>query len=203
MSNVVTSSGEEGVRMVKTFYTEDELKMLGLKKYGKNVLISRNAILYAAEFLEIGDNVRIDDFVTISGKVQLGNYIHISQFCSLYGGHAGIVMSNYTTLASRTAVYAVSNDYSGGSMTNPMIPERYRPGDKDEQVILRRHVIVGCMTVILPGVIIGEGASVGAMSLVTKSLDSWGVYAGIPAKKVKDRSKKLLELEKEFAAEQV
>lgn len=59
------------------FLSESELKDLGLKEYGENVLIGRHAVLYNPEFLSIGSHVRIDDFTVISGKVTLGNYIHI------------------------------------------------------------------------------------------------------------------------------
>ena len=72
--------------------------------------------------------MRIDDFAIISGKVTLGNYIHIAQFCGLYGGSAGIEMEDYTGLSSKCSLYATSDDYSGMSMTNPMIPEKYKPG---------------------------------------------------------------------------
>lgn len=181
-----------------SFYTEEELKNLGLKRYGENVLISRNSILYHPEFLELGDNVRIDDFTTISGKVVLGSYIHIAQFCSLYGGEAGIFMENFSGLSSKSIIYATSNDYSGYSMTNPMVPSKYKTTDKNEPVYIKKHVVIGCMSVILPGITIGEGSSVGAMSLVCKNLDEWGIYAGIPAAKINNRSKRILELEKDF-----
>ena len=68
---------------ISTFYSEEELKEIGLKRYGKNVLISRNAVLYTPGLLEVGNNVRIDDFTTISGKVVIGDYVHIAQFCGL------------------------------------------------------------------------------------------------------------------------
>lgn len=181
-----------------SFYTENELRNLGLKKYGKNVLISRNAILYSPDKLEIGDDVRIDDFCTISGNVKLGSYIHIAQFSSLYGGEAGVVMGDFSGLSSKVTIYATSNDYSGESMTNPMVPAKYKPGDKEAQVKLGRHVIVGVASVILPGVEVGDGSSVGAMSMVAKSLEPWGIYVGAPARRIKDRSKKLLELERQF-----
>lgn len=186
---------------MSTFYSEDELKELGLKNYGKNVLISRNAILYNPAQLEIGSNVRIDDFATVSGKVVLHDYIHIAQFCSLYGGSEGIYMEDFTGLSSKSIIYATSNDYSGDSMTNPMVPSKYKTTDKNAAVRLCKHVVVGCMSVILPGVIIGEGSSVGAMSLCAKSLEPWGVYGGIPAKKLRERSRHLLELEAELKNE--
>lgn len=185
-----------------TFYTEEELKGLGLKKYGSNVLISRNALLYTPELLEVGDNVRIDDFTTISGRVVLGDYIHIAQFCGLYGGTEGIVMENFSGLSSRVVIYATSNDYSGESLTNPTVPEKYKAADKNAAVRLCKHVIVGAGCVILPGVTLGEGSSIGALTLCTKSLAPWGVYAGSPARKIKERSMKLLELEAALRAEE-
>jgi len=68
------------------FLSEEELKETGIKKYGKNVLIGRHVVMYHPESLELGDNVRIDDFTVISGKVVLGSNIHISHSCGLYGG---------------------------------------------------------------------------------------------------------------------
>ena len=186
---------------MNTFYSEEELKNLGLKGYGKNVLISRNAILYNPEKLVVGNNVRIDDFTTISGNVTIGDYVHIAQFCGLYGGEAGITMKDFSGLSSRVVIYATSNDYSGNSLTNPTVPEKYKTTDKNMPVVLNKHVIVGCVSVILPGVEIGEGSSVGAMTLCAKSLEPWGIYAGTPAKRIKDRSKKLLELEEQLRNE--
>jgi galactoside O-acetyltransferase len=67
-------------------------------------------------------------------------------------------------------------------------------------VTLERHVIVGANAVILPGVTIGEGSAVGALSLVNTSLPPWGIYAGTPARKINDRSRRLLDLEAEYRA---
>ena len=48
--------------MITSFYNEEEIVKLGLKKYGKNVLISRKASFYSPELIQLGSNVRIDDF---------------------------------------------------------------------------------------------------------------------------------------------
>jgi len=53
----------------------------------------------------------------------------------------------------------------------------------------------------MPGVNIGEGCSVGAMSLVNKSIEPWGIYFGVPARRIKERKKNILELERQFLAE--
>jgi galactoside O-acetyltransferase len=46
--------------------------------------------------------------------------------------------------------------------------------------------------------VLAEGTSVGALSMVTKSTEEWSVYSGVPAKKIKDRRRDLLALEKEY-----
>lgn len=186
---------------METYYSESELKELGLKKCGTNVKISRHAIIYKPEELEVGNNVRIDDFTTISGKVVLGNYIHIAQTCGLYGGNSGIIMEDFTTLSSHSLIYAISNDYSGLSLACPMVPERFRPADISAPVRLERYALVGCTSVVLPGVTIGEGCSVGAMSLCNKNLKPWGMYVGIPVRRIKERNKQLITLAQEFEQE--
>mgnify|MGYP004422306013 CR=1 FL=1 len=94
-----------------SFYTESELATLGLHSYGKNVLISRFARLYAPETISIGDNVRIDDFCILSGNITLGSHIHIAAYCALYGAK-GIVMEDYTGLSARATLYSAI-DVSG------------------------------------------------------------------------------------------
>ena len=74
----------------------------------------------------MGDNVRIDDFCILSGYIELGNNIHIAAFTALYGGENGIFIDDFANLSSRVSVYSVSDDYSGETMTNPMIPDEYK-----------------------------------------------------------------------------
>lgn len=184
--------------MVTSFYSEEELKELGLKSYGKNVLISRNAKIYGADKISIGNNVRIDDFCILSGNIVLGSYIHISAYCALYGGVSGIVMEDFSGVSARCVVYGDSDDFSGAALTNSMVPDEFR-NVTGGTVKICRYTQVGTGTTILPDITIGEGCSVGAMSLVNKSLDEWGIYAGIPCKRIKDRKKDLLELEKKLS----
>ena len=47
--------------------------------------------------------------------------------------------------------------------------------------------------IISPNVIIGEGVAVGSMSLINKSLEAWGIYAGIPCRLLKPRRKNLFD----------
>ena len=185
---------------MNSFYSNDELEKMGFLSIGENVYISRKASIYGINKISIGSNVRIDDFCILSGKIIIGNNIHIAAGTYIYGGDVGVELSDYSCLSSRCAVYAISDDYSGEFMSNPMIPESYR-NVKKESVYIGKHALIGTGCTILPGVNIGFGASVGAMSLVNKDLDDFTINVGIPCKKIKDRSKKLLDLETKFEKE--
>lgn len=176
-----------------SFYTEEELAALGLKAYGRDVRISRKACLYGAEHISLGDHVRIDDFCLLSGNVSLGSFIHLAAGVLLFAGDAGITIGDYSTLSSRCAVYALTDDYSGAAMTNPTVPEAYTHVTQ-QPVSVGRHVIVGTGSTILPGVTVGEGCAVGAMSLLRGDCEPWGIYYGIPARRQKERSRELLTL---------
>lgn len=120
----------------------------------------------------------------------------------LFGGEDGILLRDYVGISSRSVIYAASDDYSGQYMTNPTVPEQYRH-IISKTVCMNKHVLIGTGCTVLPGVMIGEGTSVGSMSLVNKSLNAWGIYVGIPCRRIKERSKDLLFLEKRMIAEQV
>lgn len=182
---------------MSSFYSEEELQSIGFKAVGTGVLLSRKASIYGAQNIVVGNNVRIDDFCILSGSICFGNNIHIAAGCYLYGGAAGIVLHNYSGLSSKTTIYATTDDYSGESLTNPTVSNAYRNVIESE-VIVGKHVVVGAGSIILPGVVIGEGCSFGSMSLVNKSTEAWGIYVGIPCKRVKERSRKLLDFEKKF-----
>lgn len=183
--------------MVQTsYYTEKELQSLGLKSFGEDVRLSKKASLYGISNISIGNHVRIDDFCVLSGNISIGNYVHINPFCGIFAGKAGVVLEDFSNLASRISIYAVSDDYSGEYMTSPLLPEGVT-NIRQEQVIIGKHAIVGTGSTILPGVKISEGCAVGAMSLVKKSTKPWKIYAGIPCRIIKDRSKNLLQYEKD------
>jgi galactoside O-acetyltransferase len=183
-----------------SFYTRYELNQLELASFGENVLISRKVSIYGAEKIRIGDNVRIDDFCILSGKITIGNYVHIAAYTALYGGDNGINIHDFANISSKIVVYSISDDFSGETMTNPMIPDKYK-NVQSKEVVIERHVIIGPGCVVLPGIVLKEGSSFGAMTLINRSSEPWSINAGIPFRKLRDRSKELLNLEKEFKKE--
>lgn len=186
--------------MENSFYSENELKEFGFISVGTNVKLSKKASIYGASKIKIGNNVRIDDFCVLSGKIELGSNIHISVYSAIFAGDTGVILNDFSGMSSRCIIYAESDDYSGEHMTNATIDSKYL-GIQKGAVELCRHVLLGSGTTVLPGVTIGEGTTVGCMSLVKHDLTPWGIYAGIPCRLIKTRSKKLLDLEKEFLKE--
>lgn len=182
------------------YLNEDQLREAGFKRLGKNVKISEKASIYNPELIEVGDNSRVDDFCVLSGKLVIGKYCHITPMCLVAGGAPGIYFSDFCTLAYGVKVFAQSDDYSGLTLTNSLIPAKYKL-EKRKAVSLGRHVIIGAGSVVFPGVSIAEGCAVGAMSLVNRGTKPWGVYVGNPARRVKERKQDMLELEKQFLSE--
>lgn len=183
-----------------SFYSTDELKNLGLKSFGKNVLISRKASIYEARNISIGNNVRVDDFVILSGSICIGNFVHISAFSALYGKF-GIKIDDFSGISPRCTIFSASDDFSGDYMISPLVPPEFT-NVTSGLVELGKYVQIGANSILMPGIQIREGVAVGAFSFVTKSLDSWTVYCGIPVKPLKKRSKKILDLKKEILDEQ-
>lgn len=174
-----------------SYLTQTQLEDFGFAALGRNVLISDKACIYNAEKMMIADNCRIDDFCVVSGKVDMGRNVHFAPFCLIAGGVHGIVFGDFSGLAYHAQVFTQSDDYSGKTMTNPTVPALYKVETKKD-VRIGRHVIVGAAAVVGPGVIIGDGAAIGAQSLVLNSIAPWSIYAGNPARKIKDRDRGLL-----------
>lgn len=182
------------------YYTPEALEKMHFKAIGKNVKISDKASIYNCDQIEIGDNSRIDDFCVVSGKVKIGRNVHIAPFCLVAGGEEGIVFEDFSGLAYQVQVFTQSDDYSGRTLTNPTVPQKYKKETKKE-VFIGKHSIVGAGSIVMPGVILAEGTSVGTLSLIRKSTEEWSVYLGNPAKKLTNRKKDLLELEKQYLNE--
>lgn len=179
------------------YYTNRELKEIGFKSLGRQVLISRTCRIYTPEEISIGSHVLIDDFTILNGEITVGDHVHISSNCELYAGEASITIGAFSGISSRCAFYATSDDFSGASLNNPTVPKAFR-NEKNLPITLGKHVLIGTGCSILPGVTIGEGCSFGSMTMISKSTEPWGIYIGTPAKRIKDRETGLLEYEKKL-----
>lgn len=173
---------------MSSFYSTDELLSLGFKSCGSNVYISRKASFYFAEDISIGNNVRIDDFCILSGKITIGSFVHISAYSALYASH-GIEIGNFCGISPRCLLFSASDDFSGEAMISPMVPARLT-NLRSGKITLKDYSQLGANSIVMPAVTVWEGAVCGAFSFVNKDLPAWSISCGIPCAFLKKRSQK-------------
>ncbi|SCY39618.1 acyltransferase [Flavobacterium caeni] len=185
------------------YLSREILEKMGFAELGANVQISDKASVYNPGKIKLGSHVRIDDFCIISageGGIEFGNYVHIACYVSLIGAEL-IRVGDYVGISSKSAVYSSSDDYSGNFLVGPTIPDQFKNVD-NRPVIFETYSLIGAGTVVLPGVTVAEGTAVGALSLVTKNLDAWGIYIGSPIKFIKPRSKAMMDFVPDLLAQE-
>ncbi len=115
----------------------------------------------------IGNNVTMGDYVQIqsSNEIKIGDNVLIASRVYIGDSNHGF--------------------YSGDNQTDPTISPNDRPLNSGK-VNIGNNVWVGNGVTIVGNVTIGNGTVVGANSVVTKDLDSFSIYCGIPARKIKE-----------------
>lgn len=137
--------------------------------------------------IKFGHDVIVDDFTLIyaTEKMAIGNYVHIACFSSITGG-AEVEIGDFSAVSQGVRILTGTDDFKEWGFGNSTIEAKYRNA-KRAPIKIGRFCIIGANSVVLPGVTIGEGATVGANSVVTRDLEPWGVYIG--NKRVKERDK--------------
>jgi len=180
--------------------SEDELNRLGFGAIGSHVLIDETVLLQGVSRMYLGSRIRIDsgsDLTASSGSLRIGNNVHLGHAVHIYAG-ADVDIKDFAGLAAGVRIFSMSDDYSGGALTNPTVPARFRDVSSSP-VMLGRHVIVGSGSVILPGARIGDGAAIGALTLVHRSVPARAVVSGNPMRRVGTRDwERICELETEY-----
>ncbi len=183
------------------YFISPELRQMGFARVGENCAISRNCTIIGLANITIGDDVRIDGFTSIiapDGRVKIGSHVHVGIGCVL-GAKGGIELCDYSSLSAGVRILSAVDDFGGRFMTNSTLPGDVL-GVRAAPVRIGRYVPVGAGSLILPGVEIGEGAAIGAMSLVRQSVDGWKIYAGNPLRELGERSRDLIGLAERLEA---
>lgn len=143
--------------------------------------------IIGVENIEFGKNIIIDDFVFIYAKkkIKIGNFVHIACFTSITGGEE-VEISDFCAVSQGCRILTGTDDFKDWGFGNSTIEEKYR-NTKRAPIKIGKFAIIGANSVVLPGVTIGEGAAVGACSVVSRDLEPWGVYIG--NKRIKERDK--------------
>jgi acetyltransferase-like isoleucine patch superfamily enzyme len=159
-------------------------------------IISSNAHISSLSDLEtsskgskliIGDHCMIDSFVKMKfagglGDIVIGNNCYINSGTVIYNGH-GIVLGNWVLIAANCTLAASNHEFKLKDKT--VYDQRFKPSKGG--IIIEDDVWIGCNSIILDGAILRKGAIIGAGSLVNKEIESYGIYAGNPLKKIGER----------------
>lgn len=186
-----------------TVYSPDELRGLGVTA-GDDVSVDRSVRLFNPQRIRLGDHVRIDCFAVLSAGEEgltIGSHVHIATGVAVYASSAAVTVGDFAGLSARVTVYTANDDYKDGFLTGPTVPPEYRRLATGP-VVFGRHAIIGAGSVILPGARVGVGAAVGALSLVRGTVDDFAVVAGVPARRIGERNRRLLELERQLIEEE-
>lgn len=141
-------------------------------KLGEYVAIERGTILCwgldggGNGYMEFGEHTWVgpyNNFRTAGkGSIRIGHRCYISQFCSFISHNHGIKKN---------------------------IPIQLQPNDETKSnIVVGDDVWFGAGCAVLPGVGIGNGAVIGAGSVVTKSVPAYEIWAGVPARKIGERT---------------
>ena len=146
--------------------------------------------LIGTEFIHIGDGCTFESGLQLSAWASEGKAprIVIGNHC-LIRSNAHITASNCITIGNNlltgTNVFITDNSHGQTDSFLPEIPPRKRQLYSKGAVCIGDNVWLGNNVCIMPGVTIGNGAIIGANSVVTHDIPDYCVAAGIPAKKIK------------------
>lgn len=181
------------------FLSSDELAELDFAFIGEGVRIHSTCVLVNTHNMSIGNGVRIDPFslLSASDSIHIGDHVHVATQCVIMGS-APVHIGDFAGLSHGARLLSASDDFKGGALIGPTVPDIYRNVDA-RPVRLERHAVVGAGTTVLPGSVLEEGATVGALSLVTKRLLAWTVNFGSPARRIGTRDREgVLSSERKF-----
>jgi acetyltransferase-like isoleucine patch superfamily enzyme len=181
-------------------YTGSELEQVGIR-VGANSSIHKSVLFFNPDKIVIGHHVRIDCFSVLSAGeegIMIGRNVHVAASSLVFGAGGQVVLSDFSALSARVTLFTTTDDYSEGYLTNPTVPERYKKVRRGP-IVLERHALIGAASVVLPGVTLARGCTVGAMSLVHQNVGEYEVVFGIPFRVIGRRDpNKLQELENAY-----
>ena len=159
-------------KIIKKIYHQ-YLRLIKFHRYkiGKNFHAGRSVFLWAKNNITIGDNVYIGKYTIIECDTIIGNNVIIANKVSM----AGRYDHHYQQIGTPTRLSVQIRD------------KEYNWKGLNQKIIIEDDVWIGVGCIILSGVTIGIGSIVAAGSVVTKDVEPYSIFAGVPAKKIQNR----------------
>jgi chloramphenicol O-acetyltransferase type B len=150
------------------------------KKYaiGNNFHAGRGVTLWAKNTISIGNNFYVGRNSQIGCDTTIGDYVIFGSYVSLVGRYDHHYQQ--VGVPIRIASQIRDKDYNWKGL--------------DSSVIIGNDVWIGHRCILLSGIAIGDGSIIAAGSVVTKDVEPYSIYGGVPAKKIRDRFDSVEEL---------
>jgi acetyltransferase-like isoleucine patch superfamily enzyme len=156
----VNRVAEQASKTYTNTYTKEELLKLGFSKVGDDPMVSKDARFFGVSGT-LGDQVRIDAFAILTGRIELGDGVHVSPFCFM-GGTGGVIrMGERSGISTHVSIFTKSDDYSVDGKDR---------GKVSGPVTIGRNSIVGSGSMVAPGVTIGDHVSIGCHAVVNHDI---------------------------------
>jgi dTDP-4-amino-4,6-dideoxy-D-glucose acyltransferase len=181
------------------FLSREVLEALGFARLGEDVLIHGTAVIVDCRRISLGSRVRIDPFVIISntGGVEFGSNIHVGGH-SVLSGQGAVRIEDFVNISHYVGIFTTSTDFSGRTLSNPTVTGF--GSARTASIHFGRHSGVGAGSLVLPGARFAEGSVLAAMSRISRPMEPWTIYAGVPARRLRERRRGLLAEEQEYLA---
>lgn len=138
---------------------------------GKGFYAGKGIRLWAKSRLEIGVNFYMGRFSQIECDAVIGDNVVFGNYVSLAGRYDHHYQEVGVPIAHASRIRAADYDWKG----------------LGQKVVIQDDVWIGLGSIVLTGVVIGEGSIVAAGSVVTRDVEAYSIYAGVPARKVGER----------------
>lgn len=115
----------------------------------------------------------------VQRDLKAGAYSYIGRNCIVY---PRVSIGNYTMLANNVSIVGADHVFDKAG-----VPTIFAGKEELSETIIGRDVWIGAFSKVRAGVTIGDGAIIAMGSVVTRDVEPFSVYAGVPAKKLRDR----------------
>jgi len=159
-------------------------------KFGKNIIVDPSARISPKAIIKVEyggsitiANCAVDEFVIIKsygGNIKIEENCSIGPFCVLYG-HGGLYIGKHVGIAAHCVI--IPSNHNFAEMNRDILDQ----GETSRGIIIEDDVWIGSGVKILDGVCIRKGCVIGAGTVVTKSTEPYGVYVGVPSRKIHSR----------------
>lgn len=156
------------------------MKKITLFMYNKKHLTKIHSI-YASTKANYGIGVLISEMTTVSDDVTIGDYTYVNRGSYVENSTIG----KFCSISSGVYICPYEHDYKLRT-THPIVRDLGSVLSRPK-VIIGNDVLISLNAIILEGVKIGDGAVIGAGSVVTKDVKSYEIVGGVPSKHIKYR----------------